>query len=118
MKSTTLWKWKGYVDTFVGNAWGCRCVFFLCVHEERHEPVNCRHWNIASVVPREQSFAFQVQEKDCRGHDGRQTFRALAVQLTRFMSHRLRPMTSRLVRKQPEMSPTRSNHFELKFGRA
>jgi hypothetical protein len=62
---------RGYVYSFVGNAgWGSS-VFFLCIHEERHKFLDGRHWNVTSVVPSEKSFAFEIQEEDCGGHDGR-----------------------------------------------
>ena len=51
---------EGYVYSFVGNAGRGSSIFFLCIHEERHKFLNGRHWNITSVVPCEQSFAFEV----------------------------------------------------------
>ena len=66
---------EGYVYTFVRNAGRGSSVFFLCIHEERHEFLDGRHWDVTSIVPCEQGFAFEVEEEDCGGHEGRQNFR-------------------------------------------
>ena len=48
---------------------GCRgCILLLSVKQKRHELVNSRHWEVATVVAGKKGLALEVEEEDSRGH--------------------------------------------------
>jgi len=52
----------------MGNARWRRSVLFLRVKQKRHELLDRRHGNVASIVARKKRLALQVEEEDSRRH--------------------------------------------------
>jgi len=57
-----------YIDALMRNAGGRGCIFLLRVEQQRHELVDRRQWDVATVVAGKQGLALEVEEEDSRRH--------------------------------------------------
>jgi hypothetical protein len=59
-----------YIDTLMRNARGRSCIVLLCIKQQRHEFLDGRQGDVATVVAGKQRLALEVEEEDSRGHRG------------------------------------------------